>query len=121
MDVRDRSVIVTGASTGIGFETAKLLAGKGAKVLAVARSRDGLEELRREVPNITPFQADLTKADDRAAVAEALDRVDVLVNNAGRGFTGLVEEMSVDDVRGIIELNVLAMMELTQRVLPQML
>ena len=119
--MRDSRIIVTGASSGIGRETAVALATRGAEVLAVARSKDELEELEAAHPGVTAHAADLTADEDRAGVVEAAGRVDVLVNNAGRGWTGLVEDMPAEEVRSLFELNVLALVDLTQRVLPGML
>jgi hypothetical protein len=64
MDVRNRVVVVTGASSGIGLATAKLLSKQGAKVVLVARSVEKLEELSREIPDSFAAPADLTKADE---------------------------------------------------------
>ncbi|MGH9177970.1 MAG: SDR family NAD(P)-dependent oxidoreductase [Acidimicrobiales bacterium] len=119
--MRDRRVIVTGASSGIGEASALLLARKGARVLAVARSAEALEALAARHPGITPVTADLSVEADRAAVVERAGEADVLVNNAGVGWFGLVEDMPADQVRALFELNVLALVDLTQRVLPGML
>ena len=121
MRVAGRSAVVTGASSGIGRETALLLAHKGARVRAVARSRSDLEELAGENPAITPHVADLSAEADRASLVDEAGEVDVLVNNAGLGWTGLVEDMPAERVRRLFEVNVLALVDLTQRLLPGML
>ena len=121
MNLRDRNVVVTGASTGIGRATALLLARKGANVWAAARDDKRLDDLAAEQANIIPVHADLTVESDRAALVAACPQVDVLVNNAGIGWHGLVEDMSMDKVRELFELNVFALIELTQCVLPGML
>ncbi|HEV7887785.1 MAG TPA: SDR family NAD(P)-dependent oxidoreductase, partial [Acidimicrobiales bacterium] len=114
-------VVVTGASAGIGRETALHLARKGAHVWAAARSQGPLEELAGLHPRITPVVADVADADSRAALVAAAEPIDVLVNNAGVGWTGLVEDMPADQVRTLFEINVLGLIDLTQRVLPGML
>ncbi len=122
--VSGRLVIVTGASSGIGWATALHLAARGARVLAAARNFDRLQQLAALSDGITPIQCDVTVEADRAALIEAADAigaVDVLVNNAGLGYLGLVEAMAADDVRRLFETNVLALIDLTQRVLPGML
>jgi short-subunit dehydrogenase len=119
--VRGSVALVTGASSGIGWETALLLARKGAQVRAVARSGDDLDRLAGEHVNITPHVADLAVAEQRASLAEAAGDVDILVNNAGLGWTGLVEDMPADRIRLLFEVNVLALVDLTQLVLPGML
>ncbi|MEO7836158.1 MAG: SDR family NAD(P)-dependent oxidoreductase [Acidimicrobiales bacterium] len=121
MRPRGRCVVVTGASSGIGRATALAFARRGARVWAVARSVDLLEELAAEHSGITPLVADLTDDGQRAAVVAEAGAVDVLVNNAGIGWVGPVEEMPAAQVRLLFELNVLALIDLTQRLLPGML
>src|SRR3712207_763086 len=116
VNLRDRTAIVTGASSGIGRETVKALDARGATVFAVARREELLNDLAKEHDNVVPVPADVTVEEDRARIVEVAGDVDVLVNNAGRGWLGLVEQMSADDVRGLFELNVLAPIDLTQRV-----
>ena len=120
--VRNSRVVVTGASSGIGLSTALLLARRGAEVVAVGRNVARLHEMADCSPRITPVVADVTVETDRARIIDAADgRVDVLVNNAGVGWTGMVEQMPAAAARGLFETNVLALIDLTQRVLPGML
>lgn len=121
MKLKDRTAIVTGASSGIGRETVKALDARGATVFAVARREELLNELAKEHDNVVPVPADVTVEEDRARIVDVAGDVDVLVNNAGRGWLGLVEQMPADDVRALFELNVLSAIDLTQRVLPGML
>lgn len=121
MRVRRSVIVVTGASTGIGRSIATRLARKGALVWAVARSETHLEDLAGEQPNVVPFVADISDDADRAALAAAVGPVDILVNNAGIGWNGLVEDMPAEQVRHVFEVNVLGLIDLTQRVLPGML
>lgn len=121
MRIRRSVIVVTGASVGIGRATALRLARRGARVWAVARSEGMLEELAGDEPNVVPFVADITKDADRAALIDAAGPVDVLVNNAGIGWNGMVEDMPAEQVRALFEVNVLALIDLTQRVLPSML
>jgi short-subunit dehydrogenase len=121
MKIAGSNIVITGASTGIGRATALVLAGKGARVTAAARDEARLRELAAEQPGITPVRADITNAKDRAALIAAAGDVDVLINNAGLGYHGLVESMPPERVRELMELNVLALIDLTQRVLPGML
>src|SRR5205823_205277 len=80
-----------------------------------------LEELAAEHPGIVSAPADVSDDADRAALVKQCERVDVLVNNAGLGWQGVVESMPPDKVRQLFEVNVLALIDLTQRVLPGML
>lgn len=121
MRIGDLSVVVTGASSGIGYETALLLANKGARVTAVARSQGPLDELATASPRITPLVADLTVEAERAALVERVGAVDVLVNNAGIGWLGMVVDMPAEQVRKLFDINVMALIDLTQLVLPGML
>jgi short-subunit dehydrogenase len=115
------TVIVTGATSGIGRETAVLLAAKGARVWAVGRSADLLKELATDHAGITAVEGDVTDDADRAALVDAVGPVDVLVNNAGIGWSGLVEDMPAEAVHQVLEVNVVGLVDLTRRVLPGML
>jgi short-subunit dehydrogenase len=121
VNLKGRTAIVTGASSGIGRETVKAFDARGATVFAVARREELLNELAKEHDNVVPVPADVTIEEDRERIASVAGEVDVLVNNAGRGWLGLVEQMPAADIRELFELNVLASIDLTQRVLPGML
>lgn len=121
MRLHDLHVVVTGASSGIGRATAVRFAARGARVTAVARSREPLDDLARSHSRITPVVADLSVEADRTAVVDGAGPVDVLVNNAGIGWIGSVEAMPADQVQKLFSINVLALIDLTQRVLPGML
>jgi short-subunit dehydrogenase len=121
MDLDGTRVIVTGASTGIGRVTALRLARRGARVFAAARDARRLEALAAEHPEIVAAPCDVADDADRAALVKQGEPVDVLVNNAGLGWKGMVEDMPPDKVRQLFDVNVLALIDLTQRVLPGML
>jgi len=87
----------------------------------VARDLARLESLAAEAENVTPFRCDVSVDSDRDALVAAVGSVDVLVNNAGLGYSGLVEAMGPTDVRRLFEINVLGLIDLTMRVLPGML
>lgn len=127
---RDLQVaLVTGASSGIGAATARRLAARGLQVALVARRRDRLETLARELRAAggvaVTIVADLAKADAPARVHDeatrALGSIDVLISNAGFGYFGLFEAMSEEDARGMIALHSLAASALTRLVLPGMI
>jgi short-subunit dehydrogenase len=121
MDLDGTRVIVTGASTGIGRATALRLARRGARVFAAARDERRLDALAAEHPEIVASPGDVSDDADRAALVKQSEPVDVLVNNAGLGWKGMAEDMPPDKVRQLFEVNVLALIDLTQRVLPGML
>jgi NADP-dependent 3-hydroxy acid dehydrogenase YdfG len=81
-DADHRIAVVTGASAGIGEATARTLAAQGFHVVCVARREGPINELAAEIGG-TAFTADVTDGDAVAALTESLDRVDVLINNAG--------------------------------------
>jgi short-subunit dehydrogenase len=87
----------------------------------VGRNEARLKEVADADPRIETFVADVRNEDDRARLVGAVDEVDVLINNAGLGWTGTVEDMPAADVRNLFETNVLALIDMTQRVLPGML
>ena len=123
--LQDRVVVVTGATAGIGRATALRLAGHGATVVACARSAGPLAELAGRSRHIVVKRCDVSDDDDRAeliasTVAEH-GRLDALVNNVGIGWTGLVEDMTVDQIRRLAEVNVVGLVDLTRLALPHML
>jgi NAD(P)-dependent dehydrogenase (short-subunit alcohol dehydrogenase family) len=113
---------VTGASTGIGFESAKKLAANGFAVYAGARRVDRMEPLKAHGVNV--LELDVTDEESmKAAVDTVLDahaRIDVLVNNAGYGSFGALEEVDLAEGRRQFDVNVFGLARMTQLVLPAM-
>jgi NAD(P)-dependent dehydrogenase (short-subunit alcohol dehydrogenase family) len=110
LELKDRACIVTGASSGIGAATARMLEEEGAQVLRVSRGGD--------------FACDVTEPDAAeqilTACLERFGRVDVLVNNAGTSRAASLEELTEDDWREQWELNVMAPMRLMRAIAPKM-
>ncbi|MCV7421190.1 SDR family oxidoreductase [Mycobacterium yunnanensis] len=118
----DRPVaVVTGASSGIGEATARTLAALGFHVVCVARRKDRVEALAAEIDG-TPTVADVTDGSAVEELAASLDRVDVLVNNAG-GAKGVqsVVDADLDDWRWMWETNVLGTLRMTRALLPKLI
>jgi NADP-dependent 3-hydroxy acid dehydrogenase YdfG len=127
-DPRGRVALVTGASSGIGAATARALAGAGLRVALCARRKDRLEHLAALLAarggEATVHAVDVT---DALAVAAMVDevvarwgRLDVLVNNAGRGMAAAVEQTTPEDLRALMELNLVAVLGATRAALPIM-
>lgn len=116
------TALVTGASSGIGLELARLLAADGHDLVLVARSTAKLDALARELGagRVRTIGADLSRPDAVAAVHAQVPTVDVLVNNAGVGDFGPFAEAEADKVLGMIQLNIASLTELTHRYLPGM-
>lgn len=114
--------LVTGASSGMGKETAKRLLQEGLVVYAAARRLDQMEDLRQL--GAIPLKMDITVEQDMVAAVEKIQSahggIDVLVNNAGFGMYGSMEESTIEDARYQFEVNLFGMARLTQLALPVM-
>lgn len=124
MTLRDKVVIITGASSGIGRATAKRLDSCGMHCVLTARSEDKLRELAEELNQAIVVPGDIT---DPAQPKKLLDttlekygRIDVLFNNAGSMHIGSVEEIDIEAVCKMIRLNVEAVIRLSYTVLKHM-
>jgi short-subunit dehydrogenase len=124
LDVKGKVAIVTGASSGIGLETSKLLSKKGAKLALVARSKEKLEHLTKELPDSIAIVADLSLVQEVenmiALVYQHFGRVDILVNNAGRGYDAQIEKIDPEVVHSIFDLDLLGPVVAMQKVIPIM-
>jgi NAD(P)-dependent dehydrogenase (short-subunit alcohol dehydrogenase family) len=120
-----RSVLVTGASTGIGRATAMRLDGAGWKVFAGVRKEEDAASLRAEASDrLAPVTLDVTDAEQIATAAELIAReaeggLDGLVNNAGVAVPGPLETVPVEDLRLQLEVNLVAYVAVTQAMLPE--
>src|SRR4051795_10942332 len=123
LELRDKVCVVTGASSGIGLETARRLAAEGARVLMVARDAERLESAADEI-GADWVAADVTdaEADERivATCAEQMGGIDVLVNNAGTSFAKPLEELTDEDWNAQWALHVMAPMRLMRAAAPRM-
>lgn len=130
MNLKDKVVIVTGASSGIGRDTALLFAKKGANVVATARRKERLDEIAETAKefegSITPLKGDMGKDEDLdniiATTMDKFGRIDVLVNNAGvlDNFTPLLDV--TDDLWDwVIKINLTSPMKLSRKALEIML
>jgi len=118
-----RSVLITGASTGIGEACARHLAAREWQVFAGVRKVDDGERLRASSPRIEPLTLDVTSASDLTAAVELVRErtggtLDGLVNNAGVAVGGPIEYVTADEWRHQFEVNVIGPVELTRACLP---
>jgi len=123
------TVLITGASGGIGYELAKLFARDHHNLILVARSGDRLTQVANELQGlgvtVKTFPLDLAAAPSAKFLFDQLQRegvaVDILINNAGFGAFGEFAKMSESDILGQIQLNIVALTELTRLFLPRMI
>lgn len=128
MEIKDKVVLITGASRGLGVDMALEFAAKGARLALAARSAEGLEETagsigsRAEVITIPADVSKLTSLNDLVeAVQNKLGDIDVLVNNAGLEKVWDFEAMDPTEIEQIVGVNVTGLMWLTRLVLPAMI
>ena len=115
-------ILITGASSGIGYDAAQTLAQQGHKVYAAARRVEKMGPLKAY--DVQVIKMDVTDEESMQngvqAVIQAEGRIDVLVNNAGYGFFGAIENVPMEEARRQLEVNVFGLARLTQLVLPYM-
>lgn len=121
-------VLVTGASSGIGEATARLLASDGASVALAARRKDNLDRIVKDIVAdggvAEAFECDVSQADSCQQLVKAvetkLSHIDVLVNNAGVMLLGPVKDAPLEEWRNMIDVNVLGLLYMTHAILPGM-
>ena len=129
MQLKDKVVLVTGASSGIGKEVAKRFAKEGALVILTARSLDKLKEVQKEIEknngNVESYSMDIT---DRNQINETIkniikkyNKIDILVNNAGIIKPGSIEEVSYEDFDAHVNVNLLGYFNCIKETVPYML
>jgi NAD(P)-dependent dehydrogenase (short-subunit alcohol dehydrogenase family) len=126
--LKGKVAVVTGASSGIGEATARMLASRGASVVLASRTVDRLDTLRREISVsgglALAVETDVSEKDSvEAMVGRAVGEfgsLDVLVNNAGLGLSGRISEVRPEDVRHVFEVNTVGPLNCIQAALPHM-
>jgi 3-oxoacyl-[acyl-carrier protein] reductase len=130
MLLKDKTVLITGASKGIGRATALLMAEEGAQLALISRDMGKLEELKKEIISKTSSTVHIFKADvrDRDTVKEVFRElnekkifIDVLVNNAGITTDAVLQVVKPEMIKDIFETNVFGAMYVTQQVITSML
>jgi short-subunit dehydrogenase len=129
MELNQKIILITGASSGIGKDTAIAMAERGARVILCARSEDKLQQVAATIQQTggfaLPVPLDVTR---RAAVEDAVNtvlarfgRIDVLVNNAGIGYFGTLVDMPLEAMEKVMAVNFWGVIHCTQAVLPAMI
>lgn len=114
-----KSILITGAGTGIGLQTVRTLAQRGHRVTAATLLESQAEAVSQELPQVQTLTLDVTQEDDRKKI-EQLD-IDVLINNAGIGQSGSLVDIPLERVRIDFEVNVFGALALSQLALKQMI
>jgi len=118
----EKIVLITGASAGIGRATAIYLAQNGYKVYGAARRIEKMQDLKEY--GIKPVSLDVTREESLVACVEQIleeaGHIDILINNAGSGYYGALEDMSIADAKYQMEVNVFGVARPIQLVLPSM-
>ena len=126
----DENVLITGASSGIGLELARLFAAAGSDLVLVARREDRLSEIADELRAehdiiVRVLPADLSQPSSSVAIADVLGGsgvdIDILVNNAGFGARGPVADLSIARQLQMMQVNMTSLVELTRRLIPGMI
>jgi dehydrogenase/reductase SDR family protein 7B len=127
-DFSDKTIWITGASSGIGAAMARALAARGARLILSARSADKLESVRQSCSAPDKHLCLIMDLSNQTSIEAAWSRlrelpraVDILVNNAGMTQRARVVETGMDVYRRLLEVNFLAAVDLTRKVLPGML
>ncbi|MFL6559867.1 MAG: SDR family NAD(P)-dependent oxidoreductase, partial [Bacillus sp. (in: firmicutes)] len=127
--LKGKNIVITGASGGIGAEIAKLCAASGANLVLLARSIGKLEQLQTELQQkhqvkVGVFQLDVSDTEQVQEVFqrifETIGDIDILVNNAGFGIFREAHLATIDEIKGMFDVNVVGLMACTSMVLPQM-
>jgi hypothetical protein len=129
INLKNKTVIITGASSGIGFACAKLFAAEGANVVLAARNTGKLDELEAELKQydvkVLKIPTDISKLSDcKNLIKETINTLgslDILVNNAGYTFQGNFKEVELKEYDQTIEVNLKAPIRLTKLALPHLL
>lgn len=118
-----KTIVITGASSGIGKETATYFAKKGWNVAATMRSPDKEKDLT-SYPQIKIYRLDVTDEQEMKAAVKSISNdfptIDALLNNAGYGAVGAFEKSSPEDIKKQFQVNVFGLMNLTREIIPVM-
>jgi short-subunit dehydrogenase len=124
MNVQNKVIIITGASSGIGLATAKILSEKTANLALVARSKEKLAQLSKTLAGSKAVPADMTKTDEIKKMVRQTEayfgRIDALINCAGQGYDAPIEKTDIGIFQHIFELDVVGPLVAMQQAIPAM-
>jgi len=122
--MKNKVWLITGASQGLGLTMVKYLLGKNQTVIITTRDKNRFDHTLAENPNLAVYELDLTDEESVKNTTEDVivkyARIDVLINNAGYGFVGAIEETSAKEAERAIAVNVHATLRMTRLILPHM-
>ena len=129
MEFKGKNALVTGSSGGIGKAVAIALAREGANIILASRNMKNMEAVKKEIESLgqkaVAIQCDVSVDESVAAMKDkalkAFDNIDILINNAGVGIRGSLEDVSLDDWRYIINTNLMGYIRVIQAFLPHFL
>lgn len=129
MKLKNKTALITGASSGIGKETAKLFAKEGALVILTAINTDGLEKVKKEIENnkgkAESYSMDITNRDQVKEtirkIIEKYNKIDILVNSAGIAKWGSIEDVTYEDFDAQVKINLVGNFNCIKEIIPYML
>lgn len=127
--IAGKTVVLTGASRGIGLSIARALAKEKATIVGISRSKDRLDQLRTEITALggkwIAINFDISQVEELPILAQQINQqagvVDILINNAGVEIYRAFQDYSITEIQSVISTNLLAAMELSRLLLPKML
>ncbi len=127
--MKDKVVIITGGSSGIGKALAQTFGKNGSKILITGRNKEELakavDELRSQDIDVRGFQADVSKEEDNQRMAAeavaAFGKIDILINNAGISMRALFEELDLKVIKQVMDINFYGVLYATKACLPQII
>ncbi len=120
LGLRDRTCLVTGSTTGIGLETARMLAVEGARVIVTGRDRERVERAKEETGANAGIAADLATPEAAERLVAEAGQVDCLVNNVGAAYQAAFDELTDEQWDSMWQLNVMSYVRCIRAVLPGM-
>lgn len=123
MKLKNKKVLITGATEGLGFSLAKGLVKKGCKVYGVGRSKEKIKKAKKKLKssNLTLYSCDVSDYEQVSSVVKKIGKIDILINNAGVWIEGKLQDYSVEKISEAIDINLKGVIYSTKAVLPIML